>query len=235
VITRKQELIDRIYTLDPIEQPQDVAAATTLLAEIKEHERQADVLGRRLDVILSPTTSMEIENLGDLIERVLNGYGEPLRPVQIAAEIRAIGFTHAGPTKNPKQLENSVWARLSNDDRFVRTRRGLWDLADREAEPAGYTIEIRTAPYAALRGSSDEADQIVRMINQSTQIADDAECDPETGVITVSFRYPGWDDAEEVEEDAKGVVIAAMRMWNVHQADDGTYDAVYGEPQRIRD
>lgn len=47
---------------------------------------------------------------------------------EIAAVIRSRGFVHAREPKNPeKQLADSVWTAMYEDDRFDKVGRGIFD------------------------------------------------------------------------------------------------------------
>lgn len=55
-----------------------------------------------------------------------------MRYREIAAVIKSRGFTHAREPKNPeKQLADSVWTAMYEDERFTKVGRGIFDLAER--------------------------------------------------------------------------------------------------------
>jgi hypothetical protein len=51
---------------------------------------------------------------------------------EIAAVIKSRGFQHAREPKNPeRQLPDSVWSAMYEDDRFTKVGRGIFELTDR--------------------------------------------------------------------------------------------------------
>jgi hypothetical protein len=217
-----------------------LSQATLLLSQVQAWQREGETLKRRIDQLLtSAPTILADHNLGDLIEEVLAKSDGPMRPTRIANEVRALGYQHASPTKNPKQLENTVWARLSNDSRFEKVSRGLWDLRGRlEADPrtrlVGYDVEMETLPCERLRGQTDEAGGAVEDLERHHAICDDVELDTEAGVLRAKFRFIEAEKDAAVE-DATEAMVAALLHAGIAQSDDGTYNPVRlaGQPEPI--
>ncbi len=237
---RIEDLIGRIYSLDPVVQPAESAQATLLLSEVQAWQREGETLSRRVAHILTAApTILADHNLGDLIGDVLARSEGPMRPSRIANEVRALGYQHSGPTRNPKQLENSVWARLANDARFVKISRGLWDIRGRlDSDPGtrlvGYDIEIETLPCARLRGVTDEAASTVAQLDRHHAISDDVEHDSERGVLKARFRFVEWEKDEAVE-GATEAMVSALLASGIARSDDGTCNPVSlsSEPEPI--
>lgn len=85
----------------------------------------------------SPAGSGPGRSLADWAYEVLVEEGKPMRYREIAAAIKARGFTHAREPKNPeKQLADSVWSAMYEDKRFTKVGRGIFDLTERVAVAA---------------------------------------------------------------------------------------------------
>lgn len=113
-----------------------VADAARLLSEVQQWEEKGSRLDNRVTALEqhghSPAGAGQGKSLADWAYEVLldNGSAMPYR--EIAAVIKSRGFTHAREPKNPeKQLADSVWSAMYEDDRFTKVGRGIFDLAER--------------------------------------------------------------------------------------------------------
>jgi hypothetical protein len=118
-----------------------VADAARLLSEVQEWEGKGDRLENRVSALErhghSPAGSGPGKSLAQWAFEVLEEEGTSMRYREIAAAIKARGFTHSREPKNPeKQLADSVWSAMYEDARFTKVGRGIFDLTDR-AKTAG--------------------------------------------------------------------------------------------------
>ena len=113
-----------------------VSDGARLLSEVQQWEEK----GRRLEIRLaalerSTESSISLDkgkSLADWAYEVLIDHGGPMPYREIAAVIRSRGFKHAREPKNPeKQLADSVWTAMYEDDRFTKVGRGVFDLTER--------------------------------------------------------------------------------------------------------
>jgi HB1, ASXL, restriction endonuclease HTH domain len=113
-----------------------VADAARLLAEAKQWEEKGERLEKRISALErnghAPGGAIAGKSLADWAYDVLVDAGGPMPYREIAAAIKALGFTHAREPKNPeKQLGDSVWTAMYEDDRFTKVGRGIFDLTER--------------------------------------------------------------------------------------------------------
>lgn len=113
-----------------------VADAARLLSEVQQWEEK----GQRLDTRISAlethghtsSGSAQGKSLADWAYEVLTDDGRPMPYREIAAVIKSRGFVHAREPKNPeKQLADSVWSAMYEDDRFTKVGRGIFELTER--------------------------------------------------------------------------------------------------------
>lgn len=127
-----KELIERT---DIDESPLVVADGARLLSEVQQWEEKGERLEKRI-VALESSSSTAIgtatKSLADWAYDVLLDEGAAMPYREIAAIIKSRGFQHAREPKNPKrQLPDSVWSAMYEDDRFTKVGRGIFDLTDR--------------------------------------------------------------------------------------------------------
>lgn len=130
---RLKALIERT---DVERSPLVVADAARLLSEVQQWEEKAERLENRIAALERhghrPAGTGPGKSLADWAYEVLSDEGHAMPYREIAAAIRARGFTHAREPKNPeKQLADSVWSAMYEDDRFRKVGRGIFDLAER--------------------------------------------------------------------------------------------------------
>lgn len=117
--------------------PLVVADGARLLSEVQQWEEKGERLERRIAALeqsaSSPTAGTTgAKNLADWAYEVLLDEGLPMPYREIAAVIKSRGFQHAREPKNPeRQLSDSVWSAMYEDDRFVKVGRGIFDLTER--------------------------------------------------------------------------------------------------------
>jgi HB1, ASXL, restriction endonuclease HTH domain len=113
-----------------------VADSARLLSEVQQWEEKGGRLDNRVSALErhghSPAGSGPGKSLADWAYAVLSDDGGPMPYREIAAVIKARGFTHAREPKNPeKQLADSVWSAMYEDERFEKVGRGIFDLTER--------------------------------------------------------------------------------------------------------
>ena len=114
-----------------------VADAARLLSEVQQWEEKGGRLEKRIAALENSGHSPFGPNLGkslaDWAYEVLVDNGQAMPYREIAAVIKARGFTHAREPKNPeKQLADSVWSAMYEDrERFTKVGRGIFDLTER--------------------------------------------------------------------------------------------------------
>jgi|GEM_PF-3561500 len=131
--TRLKQLIK---STDIEESPLLVADGAKLLSEVQQWEEKGERLKRRvasLERSASADDDGAPKSLADWAFEILGDEEGPMPYREIAAVIRARGFKHAREPKNPeRQLADSVWSAMYEDDRFVKVGRGIFDLAERQ-------------------------------------------------------------------------------------------------------
>jgi len=118
------------------QEPLLLADAARLFSEVKDWEEKGRRLENRVSALehhdYSPARSGPGKSLADWADEILTEEGRPMPYREIAAAIKARGFTHAREPKNPeKQLADSVWTAMYEDDRFTKVGRGIFDLTER--------------------------------------------------------------------------------------------------------
>jgi hypothetical protein len=113
-----------------------VSEGARLLSEVQQWEGKGQRLEIRLAALERPTEgSISLEQgktLADRAYEILVDHGGAMPYQEIAAGIRSRGFEHAREPKNPeKQLGDSVWTAMHEDDRFTKVGRGIFDLTER--------------------------------------------------------------------------------------------------------
>lgn len=113
-----------------------IADGARLLSEVQEWEAKGERLEKRVSALENSGHSFSGPNLGkslaDWAYEVLLDNAEAMPYREIASVIKARGFTHAREPKNPeKQLADSVWSAMYEDDRFTKVGRGIFDLTER--------------------------------------------------------------------------------------------------------
>lgn len=117
-------------------EPLLVADAARLLSEVQQWEEKGSRLRGRIAALErhghSAAGTGPGKSLADWAYEVLAEEGQPMPYREIAAAIKARGFTHAREPKNPqKQLGDSVWSAMYEDDRFTKVGRGIFELTER--------------------------------------------------------------------------------------------------------
>jgi len=132
--TRLKELIGETEVdRDPLL----VADAARLLSEVQQWEEKGSRLDSRISALErhghSPSGAAQGKSLADWAYEVLSDNGSAMPYREIAAVIKARGFTHAREPKNPeRQLPDSVWSAMYEDKkRFIKVGRGIFDLTER--------------------------------------------------------------------------------------------------------
>lgn len=113
-----------------------VADGARLLSEVQQWEAKGERLEKRVAALENSGHAFSGANLGkslaDWAYEALLDNGEAMPYREIAAVIKARGFTHAREPKNPeKQLADSVWSAMYEDDRFTKVGRGIFELTER--------------------------------------------------------------------------------------------------------
>lgn len=135
-----RELSNRLKSLiartDVEHEPLVVADAARLLSEVQQWEEKGQRLENRIAALERhghrPAGTGPGKSLADWAYEVLTEEGHAMPYREIAAAIRARGFTHAREPKNPKkQLGDSVWSAMYEDHRFKKVGRGIFDLSER--------------------------------------------------------------------------------------------------------
>jgi hypothetical protein len=111
-----------------------ISNGAKLLAEVRQWEAKGKHLRKRVEALESSSadSGSEPKSLADWAYEVLLNEGTPMRYREIAAAIKARGFKHAREPKNPeRQLSDSVWSAMYEDDRFTKVGRGVFDLTER--------------------------------------------------------------------------------------------------------
>jgi hypothetical protein len=134
--TLKHRLEVLIKTTDLGENPLLVSDGARLLAEVQRWEAQGESFEKRVAALERSGGDADVAELGkSLADRaydVLRDEGKAMRYREIAAVVRSRGFRHAREPKNPeKQLADSVWTAMYEDDRFTKVGRGVFDLSER--------------------------------------------------------------------------------------------------------
>jgi len=115
--------------------PMLISNGARVLSEVQQWEQKGESLQRRVAALEQSADEDEDRtpaSLADWAYEVLLAKGAPMRYREIAAVIESQGFKHAREPKNPeKQLADSVWTAMYEDDRFTKVGRGIFDLADR--------------------------------------------------------------------------------------------------------
>jgi hypothetical protein len=125
-----------IQQTDLDENPLLVSDGARLLSEVQQWEERGQRLELRLAALERSTENAAAieygKSLADWAFEVLIDRGGPIPYREIAAVIRSRGFKHAREPKNPeKQLGDSVWTAMHEDDRFTKVGRGIFDLTER--------------------------------------------------------------------------------------------------------
>lgn len=130
---RLRSLIDRTSVdRDPLL----VADAARLLSEVQQWEEKGRRLNSRITALEThghtSAGSAQGKSLADWAYEVLTDDGGPMPYRGIAAAIKSRGFVHAREPKNPeKQLADSVWSAMYEDERFTKVGRGIFELTER--------------------------------------------------------------------------------------------------------
>jgi hypothetical protein len=133
-------LSERLKTLvretDIEENPLLVADGARLLSEVQSWEATGKALEKRVTGLERsggiPDAVDSARSLADRAFEVLRNEGQAMRYREIAAVIKSRGFRHSREPKNPeKQLADSVWTAMYEDDRFTKVGRGVFDLNER--------------------------------------------------------------------------------------------------------
>jgi hypothetical protein len=131
-----ERLKDMIQTTNVDENPLLIADCARLLSEVQGWEATGVALEKRVGGLErsegTPDAVDLTRSLADRAYEVLLEEGQAMRYREIASAIKARGFRHAREPKNPeKQLADSVWTAMYEDDRFTKVGRGVFDLAER--------------------------------------------------------------------------------------------------------
>lgn len=130
---RLKMLIERT---DVERDPLLIADAARLLSEVQQWEEKGERLENRISALErhghSAAGTGPGKSLADWAHEVLAEEGKPMPYREIAAVIKSRGFIHAREPKNPeKQLADSVWTAMYEDDRFTKVGRGIFELTER--------------------------------------------------------------------------------------------------------
>lgn len=140
-------LLDRLGTYvrqnDPISDPSYADAAGLLADAASEAQRHGQVvqqLSVRADELLDPrpepVVARHFDTQADWCEDILKRSEGPRRYADIGDQMYAEGYAHSVRVKNPdRQLKDSIWVAMNEDNRFVRVGRGKFDLAARHPVP----------------------------------------------------------------------------------------------------
>jgi hypothetical protein len=125
-----------IATADVDTNPMLVSDSAKVLAEVQQWEEKGERLDNRVKALEQsarlPDGEATPSSLADWAYEVLLDEGVAMRYREIAAVIKSRGFKHAREPKNPeKQLADSVWTAMYEDDRFTKVGRGIFDLTSR--------------------------------------------------------------------------------------------------------
>jgi HB1/ASXL restriction endonuclease-like protein with HTH domain len=134
-LSLSQRLKALIAATDIEKDPMLVSNGARVLSEVQQWEEKGESLQRRVSALeQSAATAGEgpPASLADWAHEVLLDAGVAMPYREIAAVIKSRGFKHAREPKNPeKQLADSVWTAMYEDDRFTKVGRGIFDLTDR--------------------------------------------------------------------------------------------------------
>jgi HB1/ASXL restriction endonuclease-like protein with HTH domain len=113
-----------------------VADGARLLSEVQQWEEKGERLQKRVSALeqsaSAPDSAVGPKSLADWAYEVLLDEGTAMPYREIAAIIKSRGFKHARVPKNPeRQLADSVWSAMYEDERFTKVGRGIFDLAER--------------------------------------------------------------------------------------------------------
>jgi hypothetical protein len=120
---------------DVDESPLLISDSARLLSDVQQWEEKGRRLEKRVAALERSAASdawTQPKSLADWAHDVLLDRGAPMPYREIAAVIRSQGFKHVREPKNPeKQLADSVWTAMYEDDRFTKVGRGVFELTDR--------------------------------------------------------------------------------------------------------
>jgi hypothetical protein len=120
---------------DVDENPLLISDSARLLSEVQQWEEKGGRLEKRVAALEQSASSGaggQPKSLADWAYEVLLDHGTAMPYREIAAVIRSQGFKHVREPKNPeKQLADSVWTAMYEDDRFTKVGRGIFELTDR--------------------------------------------------------------------------------------------------------
>jgi hypothetical protein len=134
-----EKLGDYVKEHDPATDPRYATVAGLLAEAATEAQRHGQALAQlseRTDQILrsGPTQVVHrhFHRQSDWCADILARSPGPRRYGDIAKQMYAEGYRHAVTVKNPdRQLSDSIWVAMNEDDRFVKVGRGIFDLAAR--------------------------------------------------------------------------------------------------------
>lgn len=133
--TLSKRLKALIARTDIEKDPMLVSNSARVLSEVQQWEEKGESLQRRVTALEQSAVAAgdgPPVSLADWAYEVLLDEGVAMPYREIAAVIKSRGFKHAREPKNPeKQLADSVWTAMHEDDRFTKVGRGIFDLTDR--------------------------------------------------------------------------------------------------------
>jgi hypothetical protein len=134
-----ERLGDYIKAHDPVADPRYAQVAGLLAEAATEAQRHGQTLTQlsdRADQLLQAASAAVVarhfDTQSDWCEDILKRSEGPRRYGDIADQMYAEGYRHAVTVKNPdRQLKDSIWVAMDEDDRFLKVGRGVFDLASR--------------------------------------------------------------------------------------------------------
>lgn len=135
-----EQLGDYVKEHDPATDPKYAQVAGLLAeagTEAQRHGQTLTQLSERADELLRAAAAAVIERYfetqADWCEDILKRSTGPRRCGDIADQMYEEGYRHAVTLRNPdRQLKDSIWVAMNEDDRFVKVGRGIFDLASRQ-------------------------------------------------------------------------------------------------------
>jgi hypothetical protein len=131
---------DYVKEHDPATDPKYAQAAGLLAEAATEAQRHGQALTHlteRTDQLLHPTSPTPVARHFDTqvewCEDILKRSDGPRRYSDIADQMYDEGYQHTVTVKNPtRQLKDSIWVAMNEDERFAKVGRGVFDLASRK-------------------------------------------------------------------------------------------------------
>jgi hypothetical protein len=137
-----ERLGDYVKDNDPATDPKYAQVAGLLAEAATEAQRHGQTLAQlseRTDQLLQaasvPVVARHFDTQADWCDDILKRSDGPRRYSDIADQMYEEGYRHAVTVKNPdRQLRDSIWVAMNEDARFVKVRRGTFDLVSRQPD-----------------------------------------------------------------------------------------------------